>query len=262
MLKLQGLSDTVATCGVSKLAHRLFAGLRWADFALERHVLVRRSRPVLRRRLGDGAATVAAPLVDGGLLLHRGALAALATARARGLHAERVDAIPAAWDERLRPQDGRVAFHRPAAWYGWVARHRFFDEPENAIAPIVVSRRDRPVGLVLVKARRYERASSAGYPDLLLGSVLDWHVLEPGGVDDLDLVLLATRELGRLGVDAVEVCLPPELASLPLSRLGFARADALHLLVRASSRSPLADPRFREPASWRLRPADGDNVFS
>jgi hypothetical protein len=263
VLKMQALHHTVASCGISRLAYPLFARLKWLDVAMPRYVLVRHSRAVLERRLSDSVGRAAVPVVDAALLGQRGLLSAWLAVTARGLRCEEAEALPTEASAALRELGADVATYRSPEWVSWLRAYAFDAEPRSRRALFLVrDRRDRPVAYFLVKARVYEEASGEGYRDLYLGSLGDWAVIQPGAVDLRRIVLFAVAELSKWGVDAVEMCVPPDEDLSSVRRLGFRRAGDLHLMVRASSRSPLSDRARSSPGSWRVRPADGDNFFS
>jgi hypothetical protein len=262
VLKMQALHHTVASCGISRLAYPLFAKLKWLDVAMPRYVLVRRSRAVLERRLPGSVGRAAAPVADAALLGQRGLLSAWRALTARGLRCEEAEELPTEAGAALRELGADVATYRSPEWVSWLRANAFDAEPPSRRALFLVRDRDRPIAYFLVKARLYEEASGEGYRNLYLGSLGDWAVLEEGAIDLRRIVLFAVAELSKWGVDAVEVCVPPDEEVSSVHRLGFRRAGDLHLMVRASSRSPLADRARSNPGSWRVRPADGDNFFS
>jgi len=76
------------------------------------------------------------------------------------------------------------------------------------------------------------------------------------------IVLFAVHELARWDVDAVEVCVPPDVVRPHLGRLGFRRVGEMHVVVRPAASSMLALPENADPSRWRVRPGEGDYSFS
>jgi GNAT superfamily N-acetyltransferase len=263
LLRAQQLHHTVVACGISQQALPLYRKLRWRDVPMERYVFVRRSRSVLERYAPARAiAVLGAPPVDAALWAYRQLVRAPLALRLRGLSCDRVDRVPPEVEDLLAAGDERVGFHRSAAWANWILENSFERDPrERRGAYLVRDRRGELVGYFLLTARFHERASSRRLPNLLLGSLQEWLILERNALDAEQLVLLALRELGRWRVAAVEVCLA-EADRLPRLRLwGFRRAGDLHLLVRGTGASPLRAAALANPRVWRVRPADGDNAL-
>lgn len=273
MLKLHALTPpggALGAHGPSILAVPVFQRLKWADIPMPRLILLRNSRSVVRRYIGEGARGVLPRLAaDAALAGHGALLAAYASLRTRALAVREATQMPASWDDLLAlpPAPGLASCARSAAHINWQMRHRFFDEPDRVARArntilLVEDRRGEPVGYVMTKTRFHPFATHRRLPDLLLGSIQDWMVL-PGrerDADDMTLVLLGARSLARQGADAVELCVPASSAA-GLKRLGFLQVGAFHAMFRPAPGSALSDPRFASENAWRLRPGDGDNFF-
>jgi hypothetical protein len=261
LLTMERLVEAVGASGPSQLAYPLYKSLRYLDFPRRRYVLVRRSRPIVNRYLGSGLyATAAAALVDIGLAPHRGLLDAWGRLRTRGLRSDRVTEFPPELEPYLKEHAAPVAMHRSKAWFDWVLRHSFYEGHRRELF-LVRDERDEIVAYFLVKARRYERASHHDFPNMYLGSLHDWLVFDPEVVDLSELLLLATRTLLQWKVDAVEICLPDDVR-LDLRRWGLVRAGSMHVVVKGSPKSILAQRELQRPALWRVRPGEGDYIFS
>ncbi|MBA2707335.1 MAG: hypothetical protein H0U59_05980, partial [Gemmatimonadaceae bacterium] len=89
VLKMHQLHHAIAACGVSQMALPIFQKLKWLDFTQPRFMLIRRSRAVVEKYLGTGAAgKVASKVVDAGLVLHRAAVHVWTYLITRGLSVE------------------------------------------------------------------------------------------------------------------------------------------------------------------------------
>ncbi|MFO0827688.1 MAG: hypothetical protein U0572_06010 [Phycisphaerales bacterium] len=252
--------------GPSRMAVPLYEKLKFADFAMPRLILMRRSRSVLEKKLGTGGLSrVASMLVDAGLACQRALLAAMRTASAGGVSVEPVSRVPEALDVQLARGEEPVKVWRSAAWLNWMLEHSFDDpppeQPEFRREACLLRRRGEIVGYFVTKSRFYPVASASGYRDVLLGSLQDWQLFEPV-MDERAIALLALDRLSRVGVDAMEVCLPPGPSVAALRRLGFVRLGDFHAMFKASPASPLSAPELMRGDAWRLRPGDGDNLFA
>lgn len=258
MLRMGSIHPTVCVVGISKLVTPLYEKLRWEIFPMRRHVLLRRSRPVLERFLGSGAATLARPLAGALLALHGGILRARIGARESGLRVEALERLPAEFDARLAVARAQATCERSSTSLNWLLSHH----GGTRRLYLVRGRDARALGYFVVTTRFHASASSEGFRNLMLGSIKDWVVFEPGSIGELDLLLLATRELCRdPAVDAIEACLPDDASGPALRRLGFLEKGDLKFLFKAAPQSPLAGNAFRERNHWWFRPADGDNLF-
>jgi GNAT superfamily N-acetyltransferase len=241
-----------AACAPSRMSLPLYRRLGYLDLPLRRHILVRNVTPLVQQRLGAGR--VAAAVAGAGNLATRAQRAALIGPRARRsrVTAERRDSLPS----ELEPQGvAPYATCRPPAWIDWVVRESFHEVGHERALYVVSGEAGDVLGYFLVKKRRYSGVTRWRVENLLLGSLVDWGIVERSQLELEDVVLLAVDALGA--VDAVEVCLPPgERARL--GRLGFVGAGAQHLVVRRCDGGELA----ADPEAWTVRPGDGDHVFS
>jgi GNAT superfamily N-acetyltransferase len=261
---LQDIHPVSAVCGVSARSRPIFWKLGWTDFHMPRHMMVRRSRPIVQRFLSwKPAAAVAAGVADAGLAAHRLAWRTVASRVRRGLRLEPVDALPADLDSRLAPGDDRVTPHRSAAWINWLAGHFFEEDPSQERRIVLVKDGGgETVAYFVTKSRFHPEASQYGIRDVTIASLQDWRVFDTERLDSFDVALLAMESLGDGGADAVEVCMPDERASRRLAQYGFPGAGALNLMFHAGGDSPLTDPDFHRPERWLMRPAEGDNFFT
>jgi len=258
MLRMSSIQPSVCVVGISRIVTPIYEKLRWEMFPMQRFVLLRRSAPVLDRHLGSAAATLARPIAGALLSVHSGLLRTWISVREGRFLVEELQALPAELDPQLGAARAPAACHRSSTWVNWLLAHH-----NGTRRLFVVRAKDgRPLGYFIVTTRFHASASREGFQNFTLGSIKDWLVLAPDAIQELDLLLLATRELGRdPAVDAIEVCLPQDLPGRSLRRLGFIPKGDLKFLFKPAPGSPIADPAFRDRSRWWFRPADGDNLF-
>ncbi|HWE04264.1 MAG TPA: hypothetical protein VG326_17800 [Tepidisphaeraceae bacterium] len=263
VLKMQQMMPTVAACAVSVAALPVYEKLKWMHFRLHRHILLRRSRPVVERYFGEGfPSRVANCAADAGLIALRAATGPFAALLTRGLHCRQAARMDPALDHRIGACDRPACFVRSAAWVNWALDHPSCDDPRDRRGLFIVyDRQERIVGYFLLKSRFYPVATHRGFKNLFLGSLSDWIALEPQALGFTQIVLLASMELARWDVDAIEVCISDGEPAPNLRPWGFVPVGDLHLLVKASARSPLSDPKYAKSSAWRIRPAEGDNFL-
>jgi hypothetical protein len=261
---LQDIHPIAAVCGVSARSRPIFYKLKWTDFQMPRHLVVRRSHSIIERFISvRPLATVASSLADFGLSLHRGLWRTVGSRNRRGLTLEFADTMPASLDGRLAPADDRVTPHRSAAWINWLTTHTFEDDPSQKRRIVLVKDRSGDaVAYYVTKARFHAEASQHGIRNITIGSLQDWRVFETGRVDSFDIALFAMDTLIEDGADAVEVCMPDPQASKRLSQYGFPSVGSLNLMFHAAEGSALYNPELHQPRRWLMRPAEGDNFFT
>jgi hypothetical protein len=241
----------------------VYARLGYLELSLRRHILVRRTGPLVERWLGHvpGRRVVAAA-GDALAASQRGALELVRRTRAGELGLEHAAAFPPELEPRLLDQPAPYSMHRSAAWLDWVVRESFGAEGHRRALYLVTDRAGDVVGYFVVKARDYSGVTKWKLSNLRLGSLVDWRIFDPGAVRLDHLVLLAIEALEEWDVHAVEVCVPRDAEPGRLRRFGFVPAGAQHLMVSAVEGSPLSTPPARDPGSWLVRPGEGDHAFS
>lgn len=119
----------------------------------------------------------------------------------------------------------------------------------------------RAAGYFLLKFRHYASASRRGFPDVTIGSLVDWQIRPGSNLGLLDVIVTAARLTRADGADVFEVCCPDRETSDAARRAGMLRAGALHLVIRTRPRAALAAIPPLE-SGWDVRPGDGDHAFS
>jgi GNAT superfamily N-acetyltransferase len=260
----EALPRVMTSCGVSRQAMPLFVKRGYLDVAMPRHVLVRRTQPVLEHWLGRTAvARAAAATADVATAAQHALLRASGAVVARGLRCEQVDAPPPELDELLAERAAPVATYRSNAWLEWVLREQFEPDPTRRRALYVVRAHGaRLVGYFVVKSRVYSDVTEWELEGLDLGSLVDWQIFDERALSFQQLVFLAFDALARWRVGAMEVCVPAHTGPPRLARWGFKRVREQHLVVQADDPSIVARPELRDLRNWLVRPGEGVHAFS
>ena len=265
VMKGQAVHPTTAAFGPSQAALPLYEKLRWSDLRLTRYIQLRRSRAVVEKYARPKALVPAASAaVDVALALHSAGISTWRAIHTSGLRVEQRDALPAEFDAPFQQRTEPVQCHRSAAFVNWMLANTFKDDPRNR-QDLYLVYDDRAGGKIvayfMTKVRFHPTATSRQFRNLLLGAIQDWFIVEPQRASLHQLVLLASAQLTRQKVDAIELNLPSERRFRWLKPMGFAPAGAVHFLYKAAPGSPLADPNLARIENWWCRPADGDNFF-
>ncbi len=263
LMKTATVAPTIGAHGPSQMALPLYEKLKFTKVPLERFILLRGSRSVVRRYLPNPVLGGAARLVaDAGLfaLGVTNALRRLAV-RARPV---RVPQMPDEFDETLRAPgpEGSVRGHRSAAWLNWVLGAQFEEQRRHERALYLLrGKGGAMLGYILMKVKFYPTATHRAFPDLTLATLADWQLFDSTSLRPRDVIHAAVAATGDLGADALEVCAAPTDPLLHgLRTLGFLPAGTMSGMWKAGPKSPLAGDRFIDPGRWTLRPGDGENL--
>ncbi|MGH8503217.1 MAG: hypothetical protein ACREVE_12235 [Gammaproteobacteria bacterium] len=262
IMKAHGVCHTLGAHGPSQVAALIYEKLRWAELSFTRYIMLRRSRAVVEKKLGAGnLGRMVASAVDAGFAVHRSVMR-VASWRAAKLRCEPLSSMPPDWDDHFAQRTEPVRVHRSIKWISWVLNHSFVSDPRNRRMLFVVrNARNESLGYFIIKARFYESATHRGFRNLLLGSIMDWMIIEPRALDLHTLVQLAIDQLCRCGVDAIELCTSHTNLAGWLRRQGFVRIGAQRGFFRVVAPSPLADNIPFSSDAWWIRPGDADNLL-
>jgi hypothetical protein len=250
-------------CGTSRVAQAIYRKRGWNEIAMPRFILLCRSRSVVQKYLGDAFGPRAvAKLIDGALAGQRMLLRPYVRRQTRGLIVEEVDSAPSRLDPLLVRRTERVVSHRSAAWINWLLGAVDPAHRENQRLFLVSTSGREPVGYFLIRRQFHAVTGSYGFPNVCLGSLKDWCVLDPAATDTVRIMLLALRELMGWGVDAAEICVRSDDEGRALRRLGLARLGDLHLVFSAPPGNPLEDARLHRSERWWVTAAEGDNFYN
>ena len=256
-MRMQTVGGWIGAFGVSQIALPLYSNLRWANLSLPRFVQVRRSRRFLAAYLkSEALAAILAPLADIAFALRR------VLARTPGGYTlEPVDRMPEDLADKFTTPDG-AAPHRSPAWINWLLATEFNDVPTRRTDLFLVRKADTVMGYVLTKQRHFADVTQRHVKDVTIASVQDWMSFDPGTLPETDLLALAVGAAARGNPDAVEVCTADPAEQQAMRRAGLIAMGQLNFLCRPARGTALADEKWRDPANWRLRPAEGDNFWT
>lgn len=264
ILKAQGLHHTVGAFGPSQAALPIYQKLKWSDRPIPRRILILRSRSVIEKYVGAGIhSKVIVAILDTMAATFRGFFTRPWTAmHTRGLSAQKSELMPVDLDPFLQAPTPGASMERSAGSINWWLTHAFKDDPRNANDLFLVrNNTDRVVAYFINKVRFHPSATHRGFKNLLLGSLQDWRIFDEHAIDLAGIIMLATRELSRRRVDAVEICTDDPRVRTLLKLFGFIGVGATHLLVKCSAASPLSQADLSDISKWSIYPGDGDNFF-
>jgi len=263
MLRMLSLHHTVGACGISDLAFALVEKLGWVHFEMPRRVLLVRSRPVLEKYLRARFPTaLIANAADLLLFLHNAFRRRPWAPGAAGLVCRETERMSEELEGRLADRSRPLACHRSSRWMNWLLASSFLDRgPDFRRLFFLYHAGDEPLAYFLIKVQLHTADSSQDYPELVLGSLIDWHIFDSSRVQPEQLMAHGIRQLVKCGVDAIELCAMEKREQAFARSVALRQAGVLRFALRASGASPLRGTAYRERSSWRLRPAEADHAF-
>ncbi|MBT3810216.1 MAG: hypothetical protein HOF99_12020 [Rhodospirillaceae bacterium] len=273
-MKMQTVGAWMGAFGVSQIALPLYTNLRWVNLSLPRYVLVRRSRRFLAALTGSEAlAAILAPIADAAFAVQRAGRTALSPVH------RRYELVPAPeMPEELADrfvahakEQGGAAPHRSPAWINWLLTTEFNAVPTRRTNLHLVRRKGTVEisGYILTKQRHFDDVTQRHVKDVTIAAVQDWMSFDDALPEHHLLALAinaaltpAPEVIRGSTADAVEICTADPAEQRALRRWGLVGMGQLNFLCKPARGADLADDKWRDPANWRLRPAEGDNFWT
>lgn len=235
-------------------------------FLFPRYIALRRCRPVIEMVLPQWLVKPMAFLGDLVLCTYFKALALLAFKLLRGYsvvevqsgdeNGHRVMSDIVAKDTHRFRED-----HDPS-WFKWHMTNSF-SEDGPCHGYLLKSKKDgQCVAFGLTKRRFHERASSRGFKNVWLSSIMEWGAL-PGHAARLKGLVLALILKSAGDCDAIELATDDESLGKFARSIGMRKVGDSNFGVKVMKNFPLyGDKAIKEQSNWRVRPGMGDNALS
>jgi len=249
-------------CGMAQRYARIHKLFGYKIFPMPRLMAVFRSRSVVEMYVPHCLVAALSVFVDIGLLLWWRMVALRGALQLRGYEIREVKSGEAELLSRIAElvqSDGkRFKENHCAEWFYWHMTQSF--RKEGPARLYAVQKNGSPVAFFMTKRRFYAQASSRGFKNVMLGSVIEWGVKQGMERMLVPVVRAAVLRLRREKVDAVEVTTPDEVLIGGLRRCLMMPVGESNFGIRVGGKSELAAvDGWDEPKNWRLRPAMCDN---
>lgn len=226
-------------------------------FDMPRYILLFRSRPVVEMKLRGALLKFCSMCVDCALSIWYWLAGWFVRWKCRGL--EFVDVSPADGTAiesaaQLVAQDPhQFAEVHDAQWFMWMMTESF--EKSGPMSLTLVKRGGETVGFYMTKKRFHEQASSRGFKNVWLGSIMEWQV--KADCEKLQPWILARAALAmRKQVDACELLTVDGAIASRFKRLGALHVGDGNYAFSPSAGDPLwNDVGLHDVDCWRMRPA-------
>lgn len=249
-------------CGMAQRYARIHKMFGYKIFPMPRFMAVFRSRSVVEMYVPHVLVKMLSWLVDVGLCLwwqivDIRTFLSLRHCKIREVKADETLMLSRIADLALS-NGKRFKENHCAEWFHWHLTQGF--KKEGPARLYVVQRGDDVAAFFMTKRRFHAQASSRGFKNVMLGSVIEWGVVQGLERYLVPVVLSAVLQLRRENVDAVEVATPEKTLIGGLKRSLLMPVGESNFGIRVGGKSKLAAVSgWEDPANWRLRPAMCDN---
>lgn len=261
--RLELTKDKIAIAsGLSSMSLPLFKKLGFSVFTSKRNIFLKNSRPVIEMLFSGGLLRFFTAIADVFLRLQSYFLKCECKNAMKGLSLVEVTEVPDMVSELVRQDQSLFRENHTKQWFEWVLTGGFNSDVRSKQHLFVIKDREEIVGFFMTKERFHEQASSRGFKNVILGSVIEWGVKPGSELKENKLLLCALLSFGK-HVDAVELCSSYESINRYMRRRFLVPVGESNFAIKAHEESPLsAYPEYKEHSSWRIRPAASDNSFN
>lgn len=252
-------------CGLSQQALPIHTLFDYLCYPLPRMIGLRKSRSVVEKKLGKTIFSAMVRLIIDVLLLGIATcLKGFIFIKARRLKIVLCDRADKEIEHIITKSGKPFSCEHSVNWINWQLTHRFSTDSQDVQKLYVVrTELGELLGFFMYKIRFHAMASSRGFKNLRLGSLMEWQSADQKKISHTTLILWATLKMQLDGVDAVEICTDENEVIHSLKRFLFLHIGNLSFVIRATVKSPLRYCYgWDQQSNWRLRPAEGDNGLS
>ena len=264
-VEITGKDGIAIAAACSQMAIPLHKINGYKYFLMPRYIALWRCRPVVEKYISSWIGKPLSVIGDIVLRVYSWFLRIIVKC---ALHGYRVVELGADDDgQRVMAEIVSKDAHRfredhDCAWFKWLMTSSF-SEYGPCRGFLLQSKKDeKSLAFCLVKRRFHEQASSRGFKNVWLGSIVEWGAL-PGHEKKLGwLILSLTLRLAR-DCDAVEFATDDAILGRFVRRLGWRKVGDANVGIKVMKNFPLSgDSAIKEQSNWRIRPGMGDNALS
>ena len=263
LTKLKPWRNTI-TGGNSQMSLPIFKALRYNSFEFPRFIFLLKSRCAVQYVLhSNGIITKAlSALVDTVLKLQRKYAFSKISKYARTLTIEKCTECPKVVEDIVADDPHRFREQHDKAWFDWNMKYDFNPDHRKSKTLYVVKDKEEIVGFFVHKIQFYETASSRGFKDVLLGSVMEWGIKKGCPMSESDIQLLAIKAMPS-NVDGVQVATDDKETAGKFKKVGAFPMDNANMCVRLRSiKDADVKEAMKDGKNWRLRLACNDTLVN
>ena len=263
MERLQLTKDKIAiAAGLSGMSLPIFQKKGFDVFFLKRFIFLQNSRPVVEMFFKNKYfVKVGTCLFNGFVSLWKKVLEKQAKSYIKDLQVIEVTKATTDVEDIINQDKSVFRENHTKEWFNWVLKGGFVEDNRSRQHLFLVKDEEKTIAFFMTKERFHSQASHRGFKNVILGSVIEWGILENNKLTENQLLLLALLSFGK-HVDAVEICSAYDSINRFLKRRLLIQVGESNFAIKAADDSPLQQyPEYHEQRSWRIRPAASDNSF-
>ena len=246
--------------GMSQMAIPLYRVLKSIIFEFPRLIYLRKSRSVLHSILKTDSKIITPFIwiVDIMLWCHRLFIKQHNIFRYKSYNIEEVNDCP---DDvvKIVMEDAHPFMElHDKAWFDWSLRYSISEDERTLRRLYVIKKKGKIEAFFFLKQEFFEEASSRGYKNIDLGSIMEWGVAKESRLTEKDIVLMSLNYFDN-NVDGIQYATTEHKVARRLKNWLFIGIGHANTGVRIRS---VKDEDFKDINKWRLRLAGDDTMLN
>ena len=246
--------------GISQMAIGLYRALKYTVFEFPRLIYLRRSKSVIHAVLKTSSSLVT-PLIwfaDSCLWLHRTFVMSLVAISNKGYIVELAEQIPDEVEKIVLEDIHPYAEYHDKKWFEWNLQYRLTVDPRNLRRLFVVKKEGKIEAFFLIKQEFFEQASSRGFKNVYLGSVVEWGIARDSKLTEAKLYLMSINKFDN-NVDGIQVASSDVHTIKNLKKYFFVGIGSANIGFKLKS---IKEPDVKDMKNWRIRIAASDTSMN
>lgn len=246
--------------GISQMAIGLYKALKYSLFEFPRLIYLRKSRSVVQSILHSEASWTK-PLIglaDIVLWLHRQIINVHNSIFYRGYSTDNVKECPIEVEKIVTQDKHPYKELHDKAWFDWSLNYSISEDERTLRRLYVIKKNEKIEAFFLLKQEFFEKASSRGFKNVYLGSIMEWGVADESHLTEKDIVLMSLGKFD-INVDGIQYATTEHKVAKQLKKWLFVGIGHANTGVRIRS---IKDNTLKDINNWRLRLGGSDTVLN
>ena len=246
--------------GISQLALPLYKVLKYTVFEFPRLIYLIKSRSVIHSILHSEALWTKLLIViaDAGLWLHRQIINVHNSISYRKYSIENMKECPEEVEMIVLQDKHPYKELHDKAWFDWNLHYSISEEERTLRRLYVIKKKGKIEAFFLLKQEFFEKASSRGYKNVYLGSIMEWGIAEESLLTEKDIVLMSLNYFDN-NIDGIQYATTENKVAKQLKKWLFVGIGNANTGVRIRS---IKDNSWKNINYWRLRLGGCDTVLN
>lgn len=257
--KLHPSKNSIAS-GISKMALPLYKILKYNLFEFPRFIFLIKSRSVVQAifKLDGCLLTMASAIIDCGLWIYRQLLFIYTGIKTRKLIVEKTKIVPDTIEKIVLSDKHIFKELHNREWFEWNLNYTLSSDSRNKKALYLIKKGKEIIGFFITKMEFHEEASSRGFKNVYLGSVMEWGSKDENVLSETTIHLLALKTFPPC-IDGVQMATSSTKTQKVFKRMGFVHVGDANMAVFVKS---VKEEGIKDINNWRIRLAASDTLIN